>query len=466
MSSLEKERQMATTELEEATLQGQAEIWRFMFSYVDSMALKSAIELRIADIIHSHGGAITLSQIASCINGGSSTSSPDINTLSRIMRLLVRRKIFTIHHPSDGGDPVYDLTHSSRWLLHDSEQTLAPMILMENHPLLLAPWHCLSQCVQEGGVAFKKAHGREVWDLASENPEFNRLFNDGMTCTSKVITRAILSGYKERLSSIGSLVDVGGGTGSLTSEIVKAYPHIKGVNFDLQHVVSAAPPYDGVCHIAGNMFHAIPNADAVIMKVRTSVFLRLWRGEEYFSNRCRGFGHFVFIVIELIADAIASVANSLNQTKSVNAWGVHFSLKLLRNIRLSWVAVSWLPTPSVVTLSFPASVSSTLSLTKTQSDFLPYLSDNFIYILLSPVKDSSIPLLPKYDKQMHSALPSTNWREESYLLDWPLPKRLHAPKLQSYSATGTALRFPSTRSTSNTRITDDLRIPSHQTKNI
>ncbi|KAE8672924.1 O-methyltransferase [Hibiscus syriacus] len=230
---------MATIELDDVAVQGQAEIWRFMFSYVNSMALKSAVELRIADIIHSHGGAITLSQIASCINGGGSESSPDITTLARIMRLLVRRKIFTVHHPSDGGDPVYDLTHSSRWLLHDSEQTLAPM----------------------------KAHGREVWDLASDNPEFNGLFNDAMSCSSKVITRAILSGYKERLSSIGSLVDVGGGTGSLISEIVKAYPHIKVVNFDLQHVVWAAPPYGGVSHIAGNMFRAIPNADGIIMMV-------------------------------------------------------------------------------------------------------------------------------------------------------------------------------------------------------
>ncbi|MBA0700660.1 hypothetical protein Goari_005566, partial [Gossypium aridum] len=190
------------------------------------MALKSAVELRIADIIHSHGVAITLSQIASCING--SLTSPDITTLARIMRLLVRRKIFTVHHPSDGGDPLYDLTHSSRWLLHDSEQTLAPM----------------------------KAHGREIWDLASGNPEFNKLFNDGLACTSKVVTSAILSGYKQGLSSIESLVDVGGGIGGLVSEIVKAYPHIKGVNFDLPHVVLAAPAYNGIFHVGGDMFHA------------------------------------------------------------------------------------------------------------------------------------------------------------------------------------------------------------------
>ncbi|MBA0706112.1 hypothetical protein Golax_018247, partial [Gossypium laxum] len=39
-------------------------------------------------------------------------------------------------------------------------------------------------------------------------------------------------GYKEVFNSIRSLVDVGGRTGGLISNIVKAYPHIKGVNFD------------------------------------------------------------------------------------------------------------------------------------------------------------------------------------------------------------------------------------------
>ncbi|XWS68609.1 hypothetical protein CRYUN_Cryun04dG0105100 [Craigia yunnanensis] len=247
----------------EAILQGQATIWQFMFSFADSMALKSAVELRIADIIHSHDGPITLAQIASRIDG---TSSPDITCLARIMRLLVRRKLFSVHHPSDGGEPLYGLTHSSRWLLHDSELSLAPLILMQDHPWLMAPWHYFSQCVREGGIAFKMSHGREVFEFASGNPKFNRLFNDAMACTSKVVTRAILSGHKEGFNSIGSLIDVGGGTGGLISEIVKAYPHIKGINFDLPHVVETAPTYAGVCHIGGDMFESIPKADAVLMK--------------------------------------------------------------------------------------------------------------------------------------------------------------------------------------------------------
>ncbi|KAB2614330.1 (R-S)-reticuline 7-O-methyltransferase-like [Pyrus ussuriensis x Pyrus communis] len=257
----------------EASLRGQANIRKYMFGFVDSMALKCAVELRIADIIHSHSptdGAsnskpmITLSQLASSI-----APSPDMTYLTRIMRLLVHRNIFAIHHPSDGGEPLYGLTHSSRWLLHNAELSLAPMLVMENHPCLMAPWHYFGQCVKKGGpYAFKMAHGLEIWDYASQNPEFNKLFNDGMACTARVVMKAILTGYEHGFDGVGSLVDVGGGTGSAVAEIVKSYPNIKGFNFDLPHVVATAPLYHGVSHVGGDMFEgSIPNADAVFMKV-------------------------------------------------------------------------------------------------------------------------------------------------------------------------------------------------------
>ncbi|KAF2283209.1 hypothetical protein GH714_043541 [Hevea brasiliensis] len=70
------------------------------------------------------------------------------------------------------------------------------------------------------------------------------MFNSGMACTARVVIRAILVGYKNGFGCVGSLVDVGGGTGDLVSEIVKS-PHIKGINFDLPHVVATAPEYKG-----------------------------------------------------------------------------------------------------------------------------------------------------------------------------------------------------------------------------
>ncbi|XP_024197518.1 xanthohumol 4-O-methyltransferase [Rosa chinensis] len=258
----------AVTELDEAALRGQADVWKYMLGFADSMALKCAVELRIPDIIHTHGHALTLSEITSSFD--SASPSPDITCLSRIMRLLVRMNIFTAHHDcGDSGETLYGLTHSSRWLLHDSELTLTPMVLMETNPTLMAPWHCFSQCVKQGApCAFEKAHGRDIWQFFAEKPEFNRLFNDGMSCTAKITMKTMLTGYKGGFEDVATLVDVGGGTGSAVAEIVKLYPSIRGINFDLPHVVATAPVYHGVSHVGGDMFDEgnIPNTDAIFMK--------------------------------------------------------------------------------------------------------------------------------------------------------------------------------------------------------
>nr|WOV89411.1 eugenol-O-methyltransferase [Melaleuca bracteata] len=203
----------------EATLRGQANIWKNMFAFADSMALKCAAELRIPDIIHSYGGGpVTLAQIASRIP----SPSPGTAYLARIMRLLVRKNIFSTHvrqldSSEKSHETLYSLTPSSRWLLQgpESELSLAPMVLMEDHPWLMSPWHCLGDCVKNGGIAFEMAHGRKIWDFASENPEFNRLFNDGMACTSRTSLKAIVEVYKDGFKSIGTLVDVGGGLATL-----------------------------------------------------------------------------------------------------------------------------------------------------------------------------------------------------------------------------------------------------------
>ncbi|KAJ6693313.1 hypothetical protein OIU85_004114 [Salix viminalis] len=226
---------MASQEAE-AVFTSQVEITQLTFGLVDSMALKCAVELRLADIINSHGRPISLSQIASGIN----SPSTDISYLARIMRYLVRKEIFTAHTPSDGGETLFGLNQKSRVLTHDSEGSITSLIIMQHNPWLLEPWHRLGQCIKEGGTAFSKAHGCELWDLASRNPVVNRDFNEAMACTSKIMMRAILSHYKDGFNNIRSFVDVAGGMGGNVAEVVRAYPLIKGINFDLPHVVATA----------------------------------------------------------------------------------------------------------------------------------------------------------------------------------------------------------------------------------
>ncbi|PIA30699.1 hypothetical protein AQUCO_05400063v1 [Aquilegia coerulea] len=197
---------------ENVVVQSQADMWELIFAFGDSMVLKCAMKLGIADIINKHGSP----QIAEEI---SSSSSLDINYLFQIMRFLVRKRVLTSE--SKDGHTLYGLTHGGKWLLRDVEFSLAPFLEMQTHEWWLDTWHHLDKCVLEGGVGF-----------------------DTMT----------------------SLIDVGGGTGMMIGEIVKAYPHINGINFDLPHVLATAPEYLGVVHLPGDMFIQIPQANAVIMK--------------------------------------------------------------------------------------------------------------------------------------------------------------------------------------------------------
>ena len=58
-------------------------------------------------------------------------------------------------------------------------------------------------------LAFEKANGREIWDFASENPGFNKLFNDGMACTTRITMNAILCEYKDAFGRCRRLPAVG-----------------------------------------------------------------------------------------------------------------------------------------------------------------------------------------------------------------------------------------------------------------
>ncbi|KAJ9686616.1 hypothetical protein PVL29_015474 [Vitis rotundifolia] len=142
--------------------------------------------------------------------------------------------------------------------------------------------------LHEGGIAFEKAHGRQIWNFALENPVFNNLFNDGMACTAKITMKAVVAAYKDGFGCIGTLVDVEGGTGGtgeVVAELVKAYPHIKGINFDLPCVLTSAPAYERVSHVEGDMFESIPKADAIFMKW----ILHDWNDEDCFKilKNCR-----------------------------------------------------------------------------------------------------------------------------------------------------------------------------------
>ncbi|KAG6411987.1 hypothetical protein SASPL_124644 [Salvia splendens] len=235
----------------------EVEIWQYVFGFTPMAVVKCAIELEIADAVESHGGAVSLPDLASAVACSSSA-------LGRIMRYLTHRGFFELNESTN----QYSNTPLSLLLLKNGAKSIAPFLLMEASPAMLAPWHRLRTHVSlDGGSAFKAVHREDIWEFGSQNLAQSKIFNDGMASHARRAVSEIVEGYGEVFEGIGSLVDVGGGDGTTLRCIVEACPWIRGINFDLPHVVSAAKQGQGVEHVAGDMFKHVPRADAVFIMV-------------------------------------------------------------------------------------------------------------------------------------------------------------------------------------------------------
>ncbi|KAJ9550384.1 hypothetical protein OSB04_014429 [Centaurea solstitialis] len=255
------------------------EIWKYILGFVPIAAVKCAIELGIPDILENHETPMTLAELTSKLGCNESL-------LYRIMRFLIHYKIFQ-EKPISETLVGYTQTPLSRLLTRQGENSMADMVLLLNSPFILAPWHKLSAWLLGNKVfPFEAAHdGKDFWGFIAANPNHGKLFNDGMACDARVAVAAVVEGCSEVFEGLKTVVDVGGGDGTALRAIVKAFPWIKGINYDLPHVVSMAPAFPGVEHVGGNMFDDVPKADAVyLMKV-----LHDWRDEECIEilKKCR-----------------------------------------------------------------------------------------------------------------------------------------------------------------------------------
>lgn len=102
----------------------------------------------------------------------------------------------------------------------------------------------MKDAVLDGGSPFNKAYGMNGFEYNRRNPGFNKIFNEAMKNHSTIIMKKILENYNG-FEGLTSLVDVGGNTGDTLNTIISKYPTIKGINFDLPHIVKDAPSYNG-----------------------------------------------------------------------------------------------------------------------------------------------------------------------------------------------------------------------------
>jgi ubiquinone/menaquinone biosynthesis C-methylase UbiE len=186
-------------------------------------------------------------------------------SLYRLLRFTASYGVFR-----ETDNQEFDHTPLSAALRSDAEGTFRPAARMFHR--LFAAWDGLDHSVRTGESGFLKVYGEPLFDYIGQHAELAPLFDAGMTAFHGHETDAMLAAYDFR--DIETLADIGGGNGSLLAAVLRRYPHLRGILFDLSHVVSRARTAMQTLHleqrcsiIEGNFFESIPaGADAYIMR--------------------------------------------------------------------------------------------------------------------------------------------------------------------------------------------------------
>ncbi|KAL3741126.1 hypothetical protein ACJRO7_022267 [Eucalyptus globulus] len=293
---------MVNGEMGSQQLLAQAHIWNHIFNFINSMCLKCAIQLGIPDTIHHHGQPMTLDaltrltetfcQLQNSSRGFLQHSALQIHPsrahcVDRLMRILVHSGFFEQKKLAPDGQGAYILNHVSKLLLTDNPFNVAPFALSMLDPIPIIPWHGLSAWFHNhvDPTPFEMVQGMSFWRYAGQEPGLNRLFNDGMASDARLVASMVVNEHKGVFEGITSLVDVGGGTGTMAKAIANSFLHMECTIFDLPHVVANLEVSENVRCVPGDMFEAIPPADAIILKW----ILHDWNDEDAVKvlKRCR-----------------------------------------------------------------------------------------------------------------------------------------------------------------------------------
>ncbi|KAK7385601.1 hypothetical protein VNO78_31327 [Psophocarpus tetragonolobus] len=245
-------------------LQAQTHVWNHNLSFIKSMSLKCVVDLGIPDHIHNYGKPMPLSNLIASLQIHPSKTQ----CIPRLMRIMTHSGFFSQHNVTENElDVEYALTDASKLLLKNHPMSLAPLLHFNLDPIMTKPWHELSTWFKNGDVTpFETAHGMLLWDYAGYEPKLNHLFNDAMETDTQLITSVVIEKCKGVFMGLESLVDVGGGTGTMTKAIAKSFPQMQCIVLDLPHVVAGLQGSENVKYVRGDMFETIPPADAILLK--------------------------------------------------------------------------------------------------------------------------------------------------------------------------------------------------------
>lgn len=176
-------------------------------------------------------------------------------TLERLLRTTASTGLVRTVSPG-----TYELTDAGQALLDGRE---ARRLRWMARPEMWTTLGELTETVRTGQAPFIKRHG-STYDYLSTRPEASAVFDAMMV--------GIYDGVAARVAKAdvfpesGTIVDIGGGKGTLLAAVLRAQPGLRGILLDLQRSVDLAREYlaeAGVAGraevMAGDFFAAVPS---------------------------------------------------------------------------------------------------------------------------------------------------------------------------------------------------------------
>ncbi|MBK9308812.1 MAG: methyltransferase [Nitrospira sp.] len=238
--------------------------------YWASRLVHVAAKLRLADLLK--GGSRSIEDLASA-------AGVQPGSLYRLLRALASLGIF-----AETKGRRFKLTPLAATLRTGVPHSMHAWAVMINESWMWDSWKELLSGVKTGDMPFQKAHGMPIFQYLERHPEDLEVFGESMSSLSQAENPAITTAYK--FPKGRTVVDIGGGHGSLLAAILKANPSVKGILFDQSAVIARAENDKHItakgiasrCRLeSGDFFEDVPKGgDAYIMKY----ILHDWSDEE------------------------------------------------------------------------------------------------------------------------------------------------------------------------------------------
>jgi len=244
----------AETSLNTPHVPPHAQVIQMATAYWVSRAVYVAAQLGIADLLKDEP------QDAEALAAATGTYAP---ALRRVLRSLASVGLF-----ATDGQGRFSLTPLGATLQSDAPGAARSTVLALSGAFFWAAWGEVLHSVRTGETGMQKALGVSEYEYLDNHPEDASHFNAAMIGYHGEEPSAIVEAYN--FSGSETVVDVGGGSGTLLGTILAANPGVRGVLFerpqvvpDAERNVKAAGVADRCEVVGGDFLQAVPDGGDV-----------------------------------------------------------------------------------------------------------------------------------------------------------------------------------------------------------